>query len=228
VFEQVSILLPFKADNGIRSAVLQWVIGYYNKVMPGVEICIGENSDEPFSKCKAINAAARKATRSVYVLADCDVVYDPDLIVEALHLLQQAPWVIPFNRVLDISKEKTEELLHMEPDWPLPLVEADCKEGYMIEWFAGKINIFSREAFQNVGGVDERFVGWGGEDDAFLMAMNTLCGPFTRLNRTIYHMWHPYVGPNNNPHYNANVQLLYSYQLAYGNQEAMQRLIRNN
>lgn len=43
VFEQVSILLPFKPDNGIRSTLLQWVIRFYNEVMPDVEICVGED-----------------------------------------------------------------------------------------------------------------------------------------------------------------------------------------
>ncbi|MDQ0246203.1 putative glycosyltransferase involved in capsule biosynthesis [Bacillus fengqiuensis] len=226
MFEQVSILLPFKTDNGIRHAELQWVIRFYYKIMPGVEICVGENFDEIFSRSKAINAAARKATRNVYVLADCDVIYDPDLIVEALHLLQQAPWVIPFNRVLDISKEKTEKLIQTEPEWPLPSIEAHCQEGFMAPSFAGKINIFSREAFENVGGFDERFVGWGGEDDAFVNAMNTLCGPFARLNKTIYHLWHPFAG-HSNPHYGANLEIVKSYLQAYGNQEAMKRLIRN-
>jgi hypothetical protein len=79
VFEQVSILLPFKADNGIRSSLFQWLVRFYTRVMPGVELCVGENFDKPFNKCKAINAAARKATRSIYVLTDCDVVYNPDL-----------------------------------------------------------------------------------------------------------------------------------------------------
>ncbi|QCK82219.1 hypothetical protein E5Z46_08125 [Geobacillus kaustophilus NBRC 102445] len=49
-----------------------------------------------------------------------------------------------------------------------------------------------------VGGFDERFSAWGGEDDAFSSAVNTLCGHYKRLEHTIYHLWHPVVGYENN------------------------------
>ncbi|HZG87977.1 galactosyltransferase-related protein [Paenibacillus sp.] len=186
---------------------------------------MGENADEPFNRSKAINAAARKAARRVFVLADGDVIYDPSLLVEAIQTLSHAPWVIPFNRVRDITKEKTEELLRKDPCWPLPGLDERCTEGYMSEAFAGKINIFTREAFEKAGGFDERFVGWGGEDDAFLSAMKTFNGPFVRLNRTVYHCWHPHAGPDSNPHYQANLALLERYHHAHGNPEAMRHVI---
>ncbi|MFK4998906.1 galactosyltransferase-related protein [Bacillus sp. N9] len=54
----------------------------------------------------------------------------------------------------------------------------------------GGINVVPRKHFETVGGFDERFVGWGGEDDAFAASLNTLCGYVKRLDATIYHLWH--------------------------------------
>lgn len=56
----------------------------------------------------------------------------------------------------------------------------------------GAINIVLRKYFEKVGGFDERFKGWGGEDDAFMIAMCTLCGSFSRPKGTkIWHLYHP-------------------------------------
>ncbi|KAA9019494.1 galactosyltransferase-related protein [Niallia endozanthoxylica] len=228
MFEQISILIPFKEDNGIRSETLQWVIRFYQNVIPEAEICIGENDDKIFNRCKAINAAAEKASRNVFVLADADVIYDPDLLVESVLSLQKAPWVIPFNRILDISQKKTEEILKIEPSWPLSLTNENYSEFKIDKLFAGKLNVLSREAFEKVGGYDEQFLGWGCEDDAFLLAMNTLSGQFINMNRPIYHFWHPFVGADNNPYYRKNLKRLSRYQQANGNPIRMQKLIRNN
>lgn len=51
--------------------------------------------------------------------------------------------------------------------------------------------IMPREAFITVGGMDERFRGWGGEDRAFLMALDHLWGPHQNLPGQILHLWHP-------------------------------------
>ncbi|WP_338452880.1 hypothetical protein R4Z09_14040 [Niallia oryzisoli] len=228
MLEQVSILIPFKGDNGIRSAALQWVIRFYQNVIPEAEICIGENSDSFFNRCKAINAAAEKAPRNIFVLADADVIYDSDLLIESIHSLEKAQWVIPFNRILDLSKEKTEETLKMEPFWPLVFADGNFNEYKIDKMFAGKLNVFTREAFEKAGRYDERFLGWGFDDDAFLLAMNTLCGQFVSLNRPIYLFWHPYVGADNNPHYKRNLIRLYRYQLASGNPIKMKKIIQNN
>lgn len=228
MLEQISILIPFKGDNGIRSAALQWALRFYQNVMPEAEICIGENNDWFFNRSKAINAAAEKATRNIFVLADADVIYDPDLLIESIHSLEKAPWVIPFNRILDLSREKTEETLEMEPFWPLLFADGEFNDLKINKLFAGKLNVFTREAFEKAGSYDERFLGWGCEDDAFLLAMNTLCGQFVSLNRPIYHFWHPYVGADNNPHYKRNLKRLYRYQQVNGDPIKMQKLIQNN
>jgi hypothetical protein len=58
------------------------------------------------------------------------------------------------------------------------------------------IQIMSREAFETVGGMDTRFAGWGGEDIAFVRAVETLYAKNKTLDSEVYHLWHPSIGHN--------------------------------
>jgi predicted glycosyltransferase involved in capsule biosynthesis len=40
----------------------------------------------------------------------------------------------------------------------------------------GLINCFSKETYQQVGGFDEEFIGWGAEDDAFVFKIRRVTG----------------------------------------------------
>ena len=53
------------------------------------------------------------------------------------------------------------------------------------------------DAYDQAGGFDPRFVGWGGEDTSLGAALTTLVGPPARLEASVWHLWHP--GPNRPP-----------------------------
>ena len=74
--EKVSIIIPFQTDHGPREGAFKWIKRYYAAVMPEAELCVG-TFDGEINKSKAVNLAAKKATRDIFVIADADVVYDP-------------------------------------------------------------------------------------------------------------------------------------------------------
>ncbi|MDE5412672.1 galactosyltransferase-related protein [Alkalihalobacterium chitinilyticum] len=229
MLDEVSVLIPFKPSSGIRSKLFEWVLSYYENVLPDVEICIGENDEEPFNKSKAINTAAAKATKNIFVVVDSDIVYNPQIIKKSVQLLESHAWVIPYNRCLDITARSTEKLLNSHPQWPFPL-EIEYKERFNKSAYesVGGMNILFRKDFNIVKGFDERFKGWGREDDAFKNAMNTLCGPYKRIeDEYIYHLWHPKVGMKGNPHFSYNQQLYRQYVRCNGKVKRMQALINS-
>ncbi|MGN2275048.1 galactosyltransferase-related protein [Priestia megaterium] len=231
MLNQVSVLIPYKPDHGIRDNLFKWIKFYYKDAMPEVELCIGKSNSEPFNRSEAINTAAKKATKDVFVIADADVIYDPSILIQAIQLLNKNAWVIPYDRCLNISKSSTEILLNSFPEWPIP-IEVKSKERIFkngeVKPVSGVI-VVTRENFNIVKGFDERFIGWGREDDAFKDAMNTLCGPYKRITEnSIYHLWHPKVGFKGNPNIKNNNKLYRQYVERNGDVEGMRKLTKAN
>ncbi|KOR89613.1 galactosyltransferase-related protein [Paenibacillus solani] len=229
MFDQISVLIPYQSDgNGPRDAALEWVLGYYARSMPEAQICIGEisGSGERFSRSKAINLAYRQASKDILVIADSDIVYDPDLLRASAAHVTSGQWVIPFSRILRLAEHTSQLLLRQTSGWPLavkPEILAEAATG-----FVGGFNMLDRNAYETVGGYDERFIGWGGEDEAFAYALDTLVSPHIRLDGEMVHFWHPFVGPDGNPHYESNYALYQRYQLARGDEKEMRRLIQES
>lgn len=205
LLNKVSVLFPFGTDNGPRERNFNWIRRFYEKMMPEVEICIGESRDQPFSRSQAINHAASQATRDIFAIADTDIFYDPAILVESVKLLDDHAWVLPFSERLCLDEHSSEELLKIEPSWPIPFQVNGSIPGQI---GYGLLNVIPRKHFETVGGFDERFLGWGGEDDAFSVCVNTLCGWMKRLDYKAYHLSHP---PGDFTYYGDNVNYMKRY-----------------
>ena len=220
--KNVSILIPYRPDNGPRDKAFEWMKKYYQALMPEAELCIGSCRYRIFSRSQAINDAATKATRDVFVIVDSDIFCDPKIVEESIKLLDQHPWIIPFNTTHMLSEKSTNEIYSTEPKFPLQMnLESTIKGACH-----GRMNIVPRKYFERVGGFDGRFCGWGGEDDAFAYSMDTLCGQHKRLDYENFHLWHPRrSGQGGLKDYNPIYQLFLRYKSANGNPVEMQHLI---
>lgn len=224
MFERVSILIPYKPDSGIRDRNFHWVKEFYEKMFPEAEICVGVSEEEPFNRAQAINRAAKQATRDLFVIIDGDIFCDPEVMKDAVEHAIKAPWVIPFRKIVRITEENSRMLLETSPTWPVEVTEFELIHTSEFTHLGG-FNVISRDHFLAVGGFDERFSGWGGEDDAFSCAVNTLCGRYKRLEHTIYHLWHPVVGYENNPKGERNLMLRELYYEAENDKAKMKRVL---
>lgn len=190
----VSVLIPYKAVDEYREKNFLWIKRRYEAIMPNAEICIGYYNGEPFCKSAAVNNAAKNATRDIFIIADADIAFNIDQIKNAIEALNFHSWVIPYRSLICLDPEKTNELYNRNPS--VTLDDADFQGCYKFGDFKryqliGGINIVPRKHFEKVGGFDERFKGWGCEDDAFQRALDTLCGKYFRLETTMWHLYHP-------------------------------------
>ncbi|AGB41223.1 hypothetical protein Halha_1277 [Halobacteroides halobius DSM 5150] len=205
MLDNVSVLIPYWPDCEQRARIFKWTSKFYERMMPKAELCIGELNCEKFSRAQAINLAAQKATRDIFLIADIDLIYAPQIIIDSISLLDEYPWVLPFQEIVRFNQDYTEKLLSLNPKWPI-VDNYGSHHKHSIN--GGGLNLIPRQNFETVGGFDERFIEWGGEDDAFTIAMTVLCGQPKRLDHTLYHLWHPRSASTN---YKNNIELLNRY-----------------
>jgi hypothetical protein len=208
----ISILIPFRCPDNTSPRVrnVEWLQKYWKAQLPGAEIIIGDDPelDKPFSKSVAVNNAAAKAKGDVFVIIDADGFMEADAVLHCAEEIRHARkidrklWFVPYRKFYRLTKEISEKLLASDPASPYHFVmplnpdfilkDTDPLIGH---WYGAMVQIMPCEAFEAVGGWDERFRGWGGEDHAAMRAMDTLYGPHKTLPSAVLHVWHPMLGP---------------------------------
>jgi hypothetical protein len=212
----ISVLFPYRGDDGHRDKLFGYVLRWWQHHFPEAEICVGRNFDTPFNRSAARNDAFDQSTGSVLIVADADTVPTVEGVKASLaEVVATKCWSIPYAelRYYNLSEDATNFILNQpidqeftEPDHP------DEYEHKITSW-AGCL-ILPREAWETVDGYDERFVGWGFEDNSFRLKLDKLWGPHNRQDSYCCHLWHP-IEPNSTfeqPSIEHNRALFRAYQ----------------
>ena len=259
--ERLSILIPFQSRNPLRIRHFRWLHAYWRAQLPEAEIIIGRDwasrrriRRRPFSKSVAVNDAFKRSHGDVIAIVDADAYLDARVLTHCADRIRCARkhdvhlWFVPYRHLYRLREGITEEIVKSRPWNPLrlpsppPRADVDGFDGS--GWghpFGAMVQVMPREAFLAVGGMDERFRGWGGEDSSFLRALDTLWGPHKNTCDDVLHLWHPKIpsGPSTDPNSwdwklrlwdgqtqgRANDWLSSKYHRATGHPEAMRRLV---
>lgn len=191
-----TVVIPFD-DRGDRhrAAAFDYVRAWYGEHHPGWPVVVGGCSSGTWSKGAAVRDGVDRSTSSVLVLADADsFVTDPGVLTSAVHAVHigRARWVMPHDIVYRLTEDETARILPGRLPPRLRRVHRDPYRGTV----GGGITVIARDAFELVGGIDDRFEGWGGEDVAFGYALETLVHPVHRLDGRLAHLWHPHPAPD--------------------------------
>lgn len=225
--KKVSFLIPYRDASEERNAILDWNIKrlyLFNDLFGNIEICIGEHNDksELFNRSLAINRAARISTGDYFFILDADCFFSPELLVDALRFIDSDEWMIPHSGMCRLNESITAKILSGEVN---ALNVNACDIELFVQSCSG-LNAIRRDKFEQIGGFDERFWGWGFEDVAFMITANTFLGAAGRLDHKIFHLWHTW--PQNieerNPKYKDGELLILEYEKANWNKEAIMRL----
>ena len=68
---------------------------------------------------KPLILGAKAAENDIFVIADSDIFYDPHILLEAIELLKDYAWVMPFRYVRNLAKNQSVRICASEPKWPL-------------------------------------------------------------------------------------------------------------
>lgn len=227
------IVIPYHPAPG-RERVASFVKLRYQALHPGWPIVMAGDGGEPWSKARAVNRAVEcgipgykittKAT--VIIVADADCCADSSALVHCVEAVEGgAPWAVPFGMVFRLSKDATNDVLAGDIDIePTPTIHVDPARPSYIGLPGGGVLVCSRESWATVGGYDERFEGWRGEDVSLGWALDTLAGPHVRSEAALWHLAHP-PAVRVREAMEANYQLELAYRRAQGRPRAMRSLV---
>ncbi len=185
----------------------------------GLKTHVSDCEDEVFTRAIALNTAAERATDAdVLILTDVDMVLErPERAIEAAEIaLRDYCYVCTYSAMHALSEAGTQALY----DGQLPAAHDVIQEVKLI-W--GAPCAVPRALFDEVGGMDPRFYGYGHEDLAFLAATDAFGGAKQRVEGIAWHMWH-----DDNPYKNWNFQnasLTSRYRDAGGDRAKVQAII---
>lgn len=139
----------------------------------------------PYCRAWAFNVAARQARSSLLVLHDNDMVVPETYAAELVLKHRQGHEIINLKRLIFyLSEDHTHELFTGDVS-----LQGSPPDSIIQNLEAGGSLAVDRDAYLALGGMDEAFVGWGGEDNEFWeRALTRRAWPFGCL--PIVHLWH--------------------------------------
>lgn len=181
------VAIPHKPDFGHRDQLFTHLkTHYWNQI--GFELLVGRNNDTEFNRAKAINQAL-KGDWDFAVIADADTWVPPKQLHHAIltaHITKTL--VAAFDAVVEINRDTTMDILAGTTSLAGSF-GADKVRTRDLETQSSML-VIPKKLWDETG-MDERFEGWGCEDNAFWKACELHAGPPQRVSGNAYHLWHP-------------------------------------
>jgi hypothetical protein len=220
----VSVLVPRGAeDSPERVRAWRWLARRLAALYPHWQVIEGRSSN-PWCKGLAVRDALSRATGATLVVLDADCVLPAAALREAVALVASgaAPWVVPHTMVHRLSQQATVDWLGQDPAVAVAAPDRDALARPTYQGYpGGGVFIVSRPAFAAFGGIPTAMVGWGAEDEAAAVIMDTLLGPHQRLAYDLVHLWHAPQTTKQHGDYRRNRPIFRRYLAAKGDEEAM-------
>ncbi|MFY1693399.1 glycosyltransferase [Plantactinospora sp. WMMB782] len=150
--------------------------------------------DGPFNKAWTVNVGVRNSP----VRTDLVCVLDADILVDRHFLLRNGARflhagvgaLLPYRNALYLDPAASRRAIARRCLEAAPSAERESLRGFALRSPSGGCVWLRTELFHRVGGLDERFEGWGGEDDDFAIRLG-LWAALERYSDTLLHLYHP-------------------------------------
>lgn len=186
-----TVVTPYRFSSRGRDLAAGYVRQWYEE-QHNLRVFYGDCPGN-WSKGQALDAAVAGGNQRALglIIADADVIVPPGALASACaRVAAGAPWAMPHAMVHRLSRSSTSRLYSGRAACPPEPGSVHLERPAHHAPAGGGIVVVSRANYELVGGIDPRFVGWGGEDISFGRALDTICGPGERLDAPMWHLWH--------------------------------------
>lgn len=194
----ISYIIGYRQSSADRLTGLKFVLSWLTKFLPETEIILVEQDEKPkldiplpanckkffvynpglYNRCWAFNVGVKKTDKEILLFADSDMFLSREDYLMCFEACLEYEAVNPNgNRVINVGDADPDKLAFKE------------LEHRKLWTFAAGIMLMQRQAFEKIGGWDERFEGWGVEDDAIAHLIRNVLSNIT-LNCRMYHVDH--------------------------------------
>lgn len=196
----ISIIIPFKNANTERERNINFVVSHYKSCLSECEIIVCEQDtnthidnidhhlkfnfdNDSFRKAFLFNQGYNISNNKCLFFADADCVVNDSVLKNInsyCHLLDDHI-ILPYDgHVCYMNESETQAFISDN--------SLSCTQ---TRWASGGVIIINSDNFYRVGGFDERFKGWGAEDDAFFNKCLAYKLNVHRASSNMVHLYHP-------------------------------------
>lgn len=143
-------------------------------------------SDMPYCRSWAFNIGVKQARGGVLVLHDNDMLVPVDYASRILDKVGDGYDVVNLKRFIFYLNESHTQAVFAGR----AALTAEAPAAIMQNTEGGGSVAITREAYDRIGGMDESFIGWGGEDNEFWERAK-ICKVWPYGYLSLVHLWHP-------------------------------------
>ena len=180
------IIIPWR-DTGEpwRKRHFDFLFDYYSKEF---DVILGDAGGE-FNRSSARNTGVNNSVSEVSVIIDADNYIPINQIKDSIRVAARSDSLVkPFSAFGYLTEESTnlfyeynDSMIDFEPTY----IDPPQKD------FTGGAYVMKKSLWKELGGMDEGFIGWGAEDDAFHLLCKNQGIAVRYVNGYDYHLYHP-------------------------------------
>jgi hypothetical protein len=195
-----TVIVPWR-DDGDRGPGCRAVCAALRAALPSAPIMLVDSGHEPFNRSASRNLGVRRTPPDeVVVVCDADTSPDPASLVRAVADAHDGNLHYPFTLCHYLTEAGTALVLNGEPPDPYRIE-------FTIPCAQGGVMVMLASVWIELGGMDERFTGWGYEDCAWHTTVTAALGAPVRHEGIAWHLWHPSERNNGTPDQHMNREM---------------------